>query len=31
MARFVALELLLQLLTKKDIIKCLKALGVKKS
>ncbi|WP_026102229.1 hypothetical protein [Pleurocapsa sp. PCC 7319] len=31
MARFVALELPLQSLTKKDIVKCLKALGVKKS
>ena len=29
MARFVALELPLQSLTKKDIVKCLKALGVK--
>ncbi len=31
MARFVALELPLQSLTKKDIVKCLKALGVKNS
>ena len=30
-ARFVALELPLQSLTKKDIVKCLKALGVKNS
>ncbi len=31
LARFVALELPLQSLTKKDIVKCLKALGVKNS
>lgn len=31
MARFVALELPLQSLTRKDIVKCLKALGVKNS
>jgi hypothetical protein len=31
MARFVASELLLHSLTKKDIVKCLKALGVKNS
>ena len=31
MARFVALELPLQSLTKKDMVKCLKALGVKNS
>ncbi len=31
LARFVASELPLQSLTKKDIVKCLKALGVKNS
>jgi hypothetical protein len=31
LARFVASELPLELLTKKDIVKCLKALGVKNS
>ena len=31
MARFVALELPLQSLTKKDIVMCLKASGAKKS